>query len=795
MRNHTWNFCPPGARIRDSARRPSVRRALLFLLLSPLAGTAFSQDSKVDFQRQIRPLLSDTCFQCHGPDPQVRMAGLRLDLRDHFFEARTSGVPVVPGDPDSSLVFRRITAEDPARRMPPAYSQKTLNDDQVDLIRRWIEEGAVWRQHWAFIPPGRPEPPQVKDTSWPRQDLDRFVLKRLEAEGLDPSPPAQRSRLLRRVTLDLTGLPPTVDELDAFLNDPSPVAYENAVDRLLASPRYGERMAAAWLDLARYADTDGYQDDEPRTMWRWREWVVDALNQNLPFDQFTVQQLAGDLLPDPGPEQKLATGFLRNNRVNGEGGSIADEFRVEYAVDRVNTVSTVWMGLTVGCARCHDHKYDPISQTEFFRLFAFFNNISEPGTYRRSAAPTIKVPPRVVQRRIERIHRKLEVLDRSSPEYAALENEHQRLWEQVPATMIMREDEARETFVLARGNYDQPGARVTPGVPGVLPPLPPGVPANRLLLARWLVDPSHPLTARVAANRLWQLHFGAGLVPTPEDYGAQGEPPTHPLLLDWLASELMRLKWDVKAFQRTIVTSATYRASSKLTPRLLQKDPGNRLLARGPRLRLPAEMIRDQALAVSGLLVETVGGPSVKPYQPEGIWDEIAGGSTGAYKKGYEQGTGDHLYRRSLYSFWRRTIHPPGMEVFDAPSREVCSARRERTNTPLQALTLMNDVTYVEAARALAQRLIREGGATDEERMGYGFRLVTSRQAKPAEIEVLTRGLRRHRSTYENDPDAARKLVRVGQSHLDPGMDAVELAAHTALANGLLNLDETIHRE
>ena len=795
MRNHTWNFCPPGARIRDSARRPSVRLALLFLILPPLAGIAFSQSSKVDFQRQIRPLLSDTCFQCHGPDPQVRMAGLRLDLRDHFFEARTSGVPVVPGDPDGSLVFRRITAEDPARRMPPAYSQKTLNEDQVDLIRRWIEEGAVWRQHWAFIPPGRPEPPQVKDTSWPRQDLDRFVLKRLEAEGLDPSPPAQRSRLLRRVTLDLTGLPPTVDELDAFLNDPSPGAYEKAVDRLLASPRYGERMAAAWLDLARYADTDGYQDDEPRTMWRWREWVVDALNQNLPFDQFTVQQLAGDLLPDPGPEQKLATGFLRNNRVNGEGGSIADEFRVEYAVDRVNTVSTVWMGLTVGCARCHDHKYDPISQTEFFRLFAFFNNISEPGTYRRSAAPTIKVPPRVVQRRIERIHRKLEVLDRRSPEYAALENEHQRLWEQVPATMIMREDEARETFVLARGNYDQPGARVTPGVPGALPPLPTGVPANRLLLARWLVDPSHPLTARVAANRLWQLHFGAGLVPTPEDYGAQGEPPTHPLLLDWLASELMRLKWDVKAFQRMIVTSATYRTSSKLTPRLLQKDPDNRLLTRGPRLRLPAEMIRDQALAVSGLLVETVGGPSVKPYQPEGIWDEIAGGSTGAYKKGYEQGTGDHLYRRSLYSFWRRTIHPPGMEVFDAPSREVCSARRERTNTPLQALTLMNDVTYVEAARALAQRLIREGGPTDEERMGYGFRLVTSRQAKPAEIEVLTRGLRRHRSTYENDPDAARKLVRAGQSHPDPGIDAVELAAHTALANGLLNLDETIHRE
>ena len=768
---------------------------ILSLFLCPLVMAAPAQDSKVDFQRQILPLLSDACFQCHGPDPKVRMAGLRLDLRDDLFQARTSGAPVVPGDPDNSLIVQRISHEDANLRMPPAYSQKTLSDAQIGLIRRWIEQGAVWRQHWAFIPPERPGLPQVKDASWPRQDLDYFVLDRLEAEGLVPSPPAEKSRILRRVTFDLTGLPPTLDDLDAFLADPLPGAYEKAVDRLLASPRYGERMAAVWLDLARYADTDGYQDDEPRTMWRWRDWVVDALNQNLSFDRFTVQQLAGDLLPDASPEQKLATGFLRNNRVNGEGGSIADEFRVEYAVDRVNTVSTAWMGLTVGCARCHDHKYDPISQTEFYRLFAFFNNISEPGTYRRSAAPTIKVPPRVVQRQLDRIHRELQVLDRDSPAYAALETRHRRLWEQVPATMIMREDEARETFVLGRGQYDQPGAKVTPGVPEVLPSLPPGGSADRLALARWLVDPSHPLTARVAANRLWQSHFGAGLVATPEDFGVQGEPPTHPLLLDWLATELIRLEWDVKAFQRMIVTSATYLESAKFTPALREKDPANRLLARSPRLRLPAEMIRDQALAVSGLLVGSAGGPSVKPYQPAGIWDEIAGGSTGAYKKGYEQGTGAHLYRRSLYSFWRRTIHPPGMEVFDAPSREVCTSRRERTNTPLQALTLMNDVTYVEAARALARRLIREGGPTDEDRMSFGFRLVTSRQPEPAEIEVLMRGLRRHRSVYENDPEAAAKLVRVGESVMDPELDTVELAAHTALANGLLNLDETIHRE
>ncbi len=383
MRKHTWSICPPWARIRDSAWRPVFRLFLLSLLLPPLAETAHSGNSKVDFQRQIRPLLSDACFQCHGPDPQVRMAGLRLDLREDVFQARTSGAPVVPGDPDNSLVFRRLTHEDANRRMPPAYSQKTLSNDQIDLIRRWISQGAVWQQHWAFISPGRPELPQVKDTSWPRQDLDYFVLNRLEAKKLFPAPAAEKSRILRRVTFDLTGLPPTLEELDAFLADPSAAAYEKAVDRLLGSPRYGERMAAVWLDLARYADTDGYQDDEPRIMWRWRDWVVDVLNQNLSFDQFTVQQLAGDLLPEASPEQKLATGFLRNNRVNGEGGSIADEFRVEYAVDRVNTVSTAWMGLTVGCARCHDHKYDPISQTEFYRFFAFFNNISEPGTYRR----------------------------------------------------------------------------------------------------------------------------------------------------------------------------------------------------------------------------------------------------------------------------------------------------------------------------------------------------------------------------------------------------------------------------
>ena len=765
------------------------------LFLSHLLGASASEDSKVDFQRQIRPLLSNACFQCHGPDAKTRVAGLRLDLREALFQSQASGVPIAPGEPERSLIYQRITHPDVTRRMPPEYSRKELSGKQIDLVRRWIKQGAVWQQHWSFVPPQRPTLPRVNDSSWAKHGMDYFVLQRLERESLGPSAAAERSRILRRVTLDLTGLPPTLEELDAFLTDRSADAYEKVVDRLLASPRYGERMAVAWLDLARYAGTDGYQDDEPRIMWRWRDWLIDALNNNMPFDQFTIEQLAGDLIPEARPDQQLATGFLRNNRVNGEGGSIADEFQVEYIADRINTVATTWLALTVACACCHDYKYDPISQKEFYRLYAFFNNVSEPGTYRRSASPTIKVPRRGVQRRLDQIDQALKDLDEKSATFVAFEKKKQRLIEQVPETMIMRDDQARETFVLGRGQYDNPGEKVTPGVPTIMPPLPPGLPANRLALAKWLVDPSHPLTARVTVNRLWQLHFGAGLVRTAEDFGAQGDPPTHPALLDWLATELIRLEWNVKAFQRMILTSATYRQSSKITPSLLQTDPENRLLARGPRMRLPAEMIRDQALALSGLLVESIGGPSVKPYQPTGLWDEIAGGATSAYRGGYQQDRGISLYRRSLYTFWRRTIHPPGMEVFDAPSRETCTVRRERTNTPLQALALMNDLTYVEAARALARRLIREGGNSDDDRLTFGFRLVTARPPTPPELEVLRRGLQRHRKTYESDNEAARKLIQVGHSAPDPEIDATELAAYSALANALLNLDETITKE
>ena len=774
--------------------RSFIAAALICVATAVLSRTVADGEEPLEYGREIRPILSDACFRCHGADASKREAKLRLDRHDSVLADRDGSRALVPGRLDQSELYRRISSDDPDERMPPADSVPRLSDQEIDTIRRWIEQGAEWKPHWSFVPPQRPELPPFRDQRWPVHDFDGFVLARLEKAGLQPSVPADQTRLLRRVTLDLTGLPPTIDEIDAFLADNTPQAYERVVDRLLESTRYGEHMAAMWLDLARYADTDGYQDDEPRTMWRWREWLIDVLNDNLPYDQFTVQQLAGDMLPEATPEQRLATGFMRNNRVNGEGGSIAEEFRVEYIIDRVETVSSVFMGLTTGCARCHDHKYDPISQKDFYGLFAYFNQTPEPGNYRRSARPTIRVPTRRAQRRIEEIDRELAELDDSSDRRAPLAEERKRLLAATPETMVMQDTESRETYVLRRGQYDQRVEQVTAAVPAALLPLSADLPNNRLGLARWLVDPSHPLTARVMVNRLWQFHFGTGLVKTAEDFGVRGESPSHPELLDWLATEFVRLNWDVKAMQRMIVTSATYRQSSRPSAAARQADPDNRLLSHGPGLRLSAEAVRDQALFVGGLLVERIGGPSVKPYQPPKMWLEIAGVTTDVYKQGYVQSTGDDLYRRGIYTFWRRAIPPPGMEIFDAPSREVCTARREHTNTPLQALALMNDMTFVEAARGLAARMIREGGATSAERATFGFRLVTARRPDQRELEILTRGVARHRETYQQDKASAERLVHVGQSQPDPDLDVAELAAFTALANTLLNLDETINK-
>jgi hypothetical protein len=976
---------------------------------------------------------------------------------------------IVPGDLNRSEMYRRITATDESIRMPPLHSGRKLTDHQIDLIRQWIEQGAQWEKHWSLVPPRKPEIPKPYKSTRVYDAIDHFVLERLETEGLGLSPEADRETLIRRVTLDLTGLPPTLEEVDAFLGDRSADAYEKVVDRLLASPRYGERMAARWLDGARYADTNGYQSDGERFMWRWRDWVIEAFNRNMPFDRFTVEQIAGDMLPSPTLDQRIATGFNRNHRGNAEGGIIPEEYAVEYVVDRVDTTFTVWLGLTVGCARCHDHKYDPISQKEFYRLFAYFNNVPERGKAIKygNSPPMIKAPTPEQQERLRGIEQKLAAVEKkyavlegerkaaqavwersldltrkvhwaptdglvahypldpdgvgdspatakSEPaafenaayvlgrigqaadfdgrryvlagnvgdfgfydkfslsawvfakgepngaimsrmtetarsegyslyvekgrvqlnlskrwlddalrvetearltpgrwhhvlatydgsrvsegiriyldgepqelrvllddlnqsfktrepfrigslggedgrfqgfidevrvyvtaltaeeaellansdsiadiaaipserrsqqqrrkietyflerhasegiqqarrELLALRRERDRFVESIPTTMVMEEmPKPRETFVLVRGAYDKPGEKVSPGIPPALPPLPAGAPNNRLGFSRWLVDPSNPLTARVAVNRFWQMYFGTALVKTVDDFGAQGEWPTHPRLLDWLATEFMQTGWNIKALQKTIVMSATYRQSSKANPELLQKDPENRLLARGPRLRLPAEMVRDQALAVSGLLVEKLGGPSVRPYQPAGLWKELTGGED------YKPDHGENLYRRSLYTFWKRTIPPPAMTTFDAPARETCIVRETRTNTPLQALALMNDVTYVEAARALAERIMTEGGTTPVDRITRAFRLATGRKPRGHELTTLAAAFETYRNHYRSDPEAARKLLTVGDSPRNEKLDAAEQAGYTLIASSILNLDEVITKQ
>jgi hypothetical protein len=984
---------------------------------------------RVDFSRDVRPILSDRCFTCHGPDESTRKVGLRLDTEDGAKRPRGAHIPIVPGDPTASEVMKRIAPERPAMRMPPPYSdRKPLSEKEVATVRAWIEQGAKWQSHWSFTPPVRPPLPPVANTAWVRNPIDRFVLARLERENLAPSPEADPARLLRRVTFDLTGLPPTLAELDAFLADRSPGAYAKVVDRLLASPRYGERMAVDWLDAARYADTHGYQVDPEKEMWPWRDWVITAFNRNQPYDRFTIEQIAGDLLPGATLEQEIATGFQRNHRINSETGSIAEEFQAENLVDRVSTFGAVWLGLTVGCARCHDHKYDPLTTREFYGLYAFFNNVDEVGNggprdgrgnhkpYLRLPAPELEAQAAAKQKEIEAAraglaeiekrlepgfpewarnaltHRpqwevlrptklvadggvtltqqpdgsilaggaipassiyeitattalptitafRLELIpdptlpgggsgrgaegkgvvtlfevkiggrkvdltritadfkseeseldlvirpadqlkrgwgvnpETSKPHYAVIEptrmtagaeftirigNEYEgapvgrfrisvtsdefpevmpeaiaktlhtdaastddavrryflthpyerrRANEQVvkleaekraienkiPTTMVMREmEKPRDTFLLTRGQYDKPGDKISPIVPAFLPPLPQGAPANRLSLAQWLVDPANPLTARVAVNRYWQAYFGTGLVKTAEDFGSQGEAPSHPELLDWLATEFLRTGWDVKAMQRLIVTSATYRQASQATPGLRERDPENRLLARGPRVRLAAEMIRDQALSVAGLLNDKMGGPAVKIYQPDGLWEQL---SAFQGRKLFERSKGDDLWRRSVYTYWKRTVPPPSLTIFDAPTREFCVVRRQPSSTPLQALALLNDEMYIETSRKLAERMMHEGGATPALRLAWAFRLATSRPATAGEIAILERGLSRRLTQYRADPASAEKLLTAGESPRDARLDAAELAAYTTASSVILNLDEVRTRQ
>lgn len=1039
-------------------QRWCVRYSIVILTWCyPLASAV--ADDALRFNRDIRPILAAHCYVCHGPDEQGRQAGLRLDLKG--FPTDSGAAILAAGSLEQSEFWQRIVHVDPEQQMPPAASKKPLSPSQIDSLRRWILAGAPWEDHWAFEPLRRPAIPAIEA----HHPLDAFVLQTLRTRQLELSPAARPETLVRRVTLDLTGLPPTPAELDAFLADTHPDRYARLVDRLLASPRYGEQMAATWLDAARYADTSGYQSDGPRDMWRWRDWVIDAYNSGMPFDQFTIEQIAGDLLPAATLSQKLATGFQRNHRGNAEGGIVPEEYAVEYVADRVDTTGTVWLGLTIGCARCHDHKFDPVSQRDYYRFFAYFNNIPEFGRAIKegNSPPALLSPTPAEQAHLTAMDEQLATLDRTLRDLQPVVAQQQQIWEQqlspessarwsiddgmifqtlhsvdqqltavdaqgkasqlppaeapagaglafdgerflqfgdearfgyfdkftlaawvfptgsltggiiskmsddsdsdgwalhlqegklqvnlvkrwlddalrvetqtrlqpqkwqhvlitydgsrtaagitiavdgilqpqkvlldllnqsmanpeplrvgstgtagrftgtladirifqrvlrpeerdvlataatlaelaaiprerrtpsqantlreaflataaspelqtiyadfrrlqarrtafmesLPTTMVMQErPQPPVAAVLMRGEYNRPAAQVTPGIPAAFEGTAAPQGTDRLALAQWIASADNPLTARVAVNREWQRFFGVGLVKTSEDFGTQAEPPSHPDLLDWLATEFIRSGWDVKHLQRLIVTSQTYCQTAEVEAERVQLDPENRWLARGPRFRLTAETIRDQALAVSGLLSERLGGPSFYPYLPDGLWSEIASTTK------YERSAGADLYRRTMYSYWKRTVSNPTLAAFDAPSREACVVRRSRTNTPLQALTLLNDVTFVEAARALASSILAEPLDSDGARITALFRRVTSRDPTPDEQAVLQRSLAWHRRRFREHESAAQEFLQVGDFR--PGVtlnDPVELAAYTALANVLLNLDETVSRE
>lgn len=785
----------------------------------PLSASASDPVSEpaVDFDRDIRPLLSETCFTCHGPDRNQLKAGLRLDQKESAFGPLESGLTaIVPGIPEQSELVRRLLSTDPDEVMPPPSEQKRLSPAQIALLQTWISQGAVWKGHWSFEPIQAPPVPESAAAAVGHANpIDAFVQTRLAQDGLELSPEETRERLIRRVSLDLTGLPPSIGDVDAFVNDTDSHAFEKVVDRLLTSPHFGERLALVWLDLARYGDTSGYHNDSLRDMWLWREWVVNAFNQNLPFDEFTIEQLAGDLIPQSTVQQQIASGFHRNVMTSDEGGLIDAEYRNLYVVDRVSTTGVTWLGMTIGCAQCHDHKYDPITQRDFYQVYAFFNNVAEngkDGVRDRNPKPFLRISTPEQDQELARLTADANAADQQlqerskglTTEQIAADAELVELQKKVkelkktkddyelslPNTMVMEELETpRETFMKVRGNYDQDGEKVVAAVPAFLPQISPRTaekPLNRLDLARWLVSRDHPLTARVTINRWWAMLFGTGIVKTLNDFGSQGERPSHPELLDWLAADFMN-DWDTKRAIRQIVLSATYRQTSRTTPEQLKRDSNNRLLARGPRQRLDAEIIRDNALSIAGVLNPVLGGRSIKPAQPDGTWEinEMSG-----YK--YEKSTGADLYRRGLYVYWRRSTVYPSFVTLDAPTREFCVAQRAKTSTPLQSLVLMNDPVFVEAARAFAQRVLTEGGSDSATRLSFAWRLALSRSPSPSELEVLKTTLQQLQDTYTQDPEAAGKLVTVGDLPRPEGLDNMELAAWTALSNVILNLNETI---
>lgn len=758
-----------------------IGAACILCMLHACNSTANIDDQMPDtisYNFNIRPILSDKCYKCHGPDASKRQAGLRLDIPESAYKAlkdNPNAHILVPGSPEMSELFRRISTNDTSEIMPPANSNlKRLSQHEVDLIKKWIKQGAKYEKHWAFVPPKLSPIPEVKDKEWAKNEIDYFVLHKQEQYGVKPNPEADKERLLKRVSFDLTGLPPSLEMMDRFLADNSPDAYGKIVNQLMSSPAYGEKMALHWMDVARYADSHGYQDDNYRTQWPWRDWVIHAFNEDLPYNKFITWQLAGDLIPNGTKEQLLATGFNRNHKITEEGGVIDEEYRVAYVTDRTNTFGKALLGVTMECAHCHDHKYDPFSQKEYYQLFSFFNSVKEPGIQSTVGGPETYAKRPMMQITNEDAKGILKFVNKQDTS-------------KLIVSVMGDSDQFRKTYILKRGNYDAHGDEVQPGTPKAILPFDPSYPKNRLGLAEWLFSPKNPLTARVFVNQTWQELFGKGIVKSSSDFGMQGDLPSNPELLDWLSVDFVNHGWDIKRLVKQMVMSATYRQSAVITKDKLKLDPDNTLVSRGPRYRLPAELVRDMVLASSGLLTRTIGGPSVNPYQPPGLWENATSGR--GLLANYKQVHGPDLYRRGMYTLIKRTVPPVEMAIFDASNRDQCEVKRLRTNTPLQALLMENDPTVLEASRVLAARLLQENSIA-KAKIYKGFRLIMCRKPNEQELAILT-------GYYDEqlkaiDKQAAVKVLNVGEYPVPGSLDKVSLAAMMKVMNTIYNLEEAI---
>ena len=733
----------------------------------------------ISYSFHIRPIFSDKCFKCHGSDVRRREAHLRLDLADSAFAPLTEtkgAFAIVPGNPDKSELLKRVSSSDTSFKMPPVEAHLgVLTDYEIRLIQKWIRQGAKYESHWAFRAPVKAALPAVDKKTWIKNEIDYFILAKLNEIGLSPNSEADKERLLKRLSMDITGLPPSPELIDQYRNDASPDAYEKIVDRLLKTPQYGEKMAVHWLDVARYADSYGYQDDNIRTQWPWRDWVIHAFNENMPYDQFLTWQIAGDMLPHATKEQILATGFFRNHKYTEEGGVIPEEYRIEYLIDKTKTFGKGILGITIECAQCHDHKYDPFTQKDYYSLLAFFNNTKEKGY---EGDVTVSKPA------------KNPLISISDEDIKGLLSFINKKDTGMMTVSVMAEDTLRNTFVLRRGMYDQPTDKVSPRAIGSIMPFDTlKFRPDRMGLAQWTTSKRNPLTARVFVNRLWQEFFGRGLVKTSGDFGMQGEMPSHPGLLDWLAVDFMENGWDVKRLARQIVLSATYRQSVKVDQEKLNRDPENKFLSRGPRNRLQAEFVHDLVLCSSGLLVKTIGGPSVKPYQPKGIWEAATSGR--GVLATYKQDKGENLYRRGMYTFIKLTVPPPGMALFDASNRDQCEVKRLNTNTPLQALMMMNDPTVLEASRVLAQKLLA-GSASVRENIIKAFRLIVCRYPDELEEKILEDYFDDQLRQFRQKKSDAAATLKPGEYPLNNRLDETQLAALMKTINTIYNLDETI---